>query len=557
MKNDLIGHQVLRRYRILQALGQGGMGVVYLGRTEGAAGFSRPVVVKAILPTLLERPDMADMFIREARILANLNHPGIVRVLDFGREGGRYLMVLEYVAGYDLARWRRYLVKTQRQAPTELAVYIVCQVLDALNYVHELKRDDGTPLNTVHRDVSPNNILLSDEGQVRLLDFGIASIISDQDDLSRGGGFKGKLLYAAPELLGSGTASAQSDIYSTAVVLYHLLAGKNPFGAPSDAEIIDRIRDLTPPPLGQQRADVSPALDAILERALQKNPADRYASAGQFAEALRYTQSRSDESLRQQLAECLRADFYGTLPEVMNTERLEQRDHAWRSAEVEPGALSHPPQSEGTLSGATVRHKPPPSRLELPVLTGPQRRQQLEKGAIGKRLLPSVLVGTLLGWFFWPSPQENSSPIREPEAAIPEVSHAVDAPPASQPSEGATAAPSANAEVTDAVETDVLKPTQATQLTQTVGEHSELIARCFDEHPVKSRPKEVRLGFRLRPDGRVRTVTLAPKEAVTTEFGKCIARGYQAIGFPPQGQALRFRIPIAIDDVLRAHGRIP
>lgn len=559
MDTALIGHQVLHRYRILQTLGQGGMGVVFLGRTEGAAGFFKPVVVKSILPTLLARSDMADMFIREAQILSNLNHPGIVRVLDFGREAGRYLMVLEYVAGFDLGTWRRFLAKTDRQTPVDLAVHIVCQVLDALNYAHELKRDDGTLLRTVHRDISPSNILLSDEGQVRILDFGIASIISDRGEQQAGGGFKGKLVYAAPELLHGGTPSPQSDIYSTAVVLYHLLAGKNPFGAPSEAEVMTRVREFIPPPLEAQRNGVTLALDAALARALSKNPAERYGSAGLFAEALRRTQKNADEALRQHLAGCLRTDFYGTLPEVMNTSRLEDRDRAWRSTEPTQSAASNPPQSDGTRGGRTVLQKPAPEPLKLPVLSGAQQRRRIEYSLFVRFFLPAVLVGAPLGWFLWP--QGTSDGALQPSSVLPDISEAV---PERQSEPLVIGAPSSALEdkTTDeddgaGGESEDLKPSQAAQLTQTVSAHSELIAGCFDGRSLEVRPKELVLGFRLRKDGRVRAVTLTPRELAATDFGKCVATGYQAIRFAPQSYALKFRIPVVIDDVLRAHGRIP
>src|SRR5690606_6559615 len=149
--DPMMGRLVLGRYRVIEALAQGGMGVVYLGRTEGAAGFSRPVVIKRVLPQLLGDPSIGKMFVREARILANLRHPGIVGVIDFGEEERAYVMVLEYVHGFDAGQWLSFLKRRKRRVPLDIALRVVLQVLDALHYAHCLKRPDGSAMQVVHR----------------------------------------------------------------------------------------------------------------------------------------------------------------------------------------------------------------------------------------------------------------------------------------------------------------------------------------------------------------------------------------------------------------------
>src|SRR5262245_24696603 len=214
---DMTGTLVLGRYRVVSPLARGGMGIVFLARTEGAAGFSRPVVIKRVVPDLAGDEAAAQSFAREARILSNLQHPNIVNVIDFDEEDGAYVMVLEYVHGYNVGQWQRYLLDTGRKMPIDYAIYITTRVLDALHYAHTFTRADGTPMQIVHRDVSPGNILLDTQGNVKLLDFGIARANEGGEYKTRDGYFKGKLTYAAPEIYEGTAASPQSDVYSAGV----------------------------------------------------------------------------------------------------------------------------------------------------------------------------------------------------------------------------------------------------------------------------------------------------------------------------------------------------
>jgi len=199
----MIGQLVLGRYRVVQLLARGGMGAVYLTRVEGAAGFAKPVVVKRILPHLSDSNDDQQRFIREAQILSNLRHPNIVNVIDFGKVEGAYLMVLEYVHGYHLGQWMKYVIGSRGRMPWEASIFVMLQVLAALNYAHTHSRSGGTSATIIHGDISPGNILIDVEGNVRLADFGIARIEAEQASRkgSIDGMFRGKLSYSAPELL--------------------------------------------------------------------------------------------------------------------------------------------------------------------------------------------------------------------------------------------------------------------------------------------------------------------------------------------------------------------
>src|ERR1051325_5231824 len=324
------GTLVLGRYRIVKQIARGGMGVVYLARTEGAQGFTRPVIVKRIIPDLAADEPTARAFVREARILANLQHPCIVNVIDFNEEDGAYVMVLEYVHGYNLGQWHKYVVETRGAFPVKYAIYIISRVLDALQYAHTLTRPDGTTMQIVHRDVSPGNILIDTQGHVKLLDFGIARADESDEYRTREGMFKGKLSYSAPEVY-DGVTSPKSDVYSAGVVLYQLLSGDNPFRGKDMAEIVRRVLSYKLPPIGKTRPDVSPALDQAIDRALVKNPQQRYPSAAAFADALRTVREEREEDFVTEFIDDVFNDFNGDMPQKLGLEPLQARDAAWRA----------------------------------------------------------------------------------------------------------------------------------------------------------------------------------------------------------------------------------
>jgi serine/threonine protein kinase len=327
-----IGQVLLGRYRVVRELAKGGMGVVYLARAEGAVGFVKPVVIKLVLPEHAADDRFRNMFVREARILANLRHPGIVDVLELGEEDGAYVMVLEYVRGYHVGQWSKYLRLKQRDLPADIAIQIVVDVLDALHHAHAMAHPDGTSMHIVHRDVSPSNILLDEDGRARLLDFGVARMRGGSAEyLTQVKGFVGKLIYSAPEVFAEGgEATPCSDAYSCAVVLHELLLGRNTFRADSQGKTLHRVLHHEPENLESLRADLPMGLDAILKKALSKIPADRYTTARELALALKSLQTEPESELRTKLADMLKSDFSREMSELLGLESLADRDEAWR-----------------------------------------------------------------------------------------------------------------------------------------------------------------------------------------------------------------------------------
>ncbi|MDQ3038130.1 MAG: serine/threonine protein kinase, partial [Myxococcota bacterium] len=334
----LLGALALGRYRIVQRLARGGMGVVYLGRTEGAAGFARPVVIKTILGDGPEAESLENMFVREARVLSRLQHPGIVQVLDFGREDDDYLLVLEYASGYHLGRWAAYAQRAYGRVDVDLALHVVAQVLDALHYAHTRQRPDGRSLEIVHRDVSPSNVFLDGEGRVRLLDFGIARMTGETaayrtDETT----IKGKLAYVPPDVFEGAPPTASADVYAAAVVLHELLLGKNDLRGRDMSDTVNRVLHRAPTRLASARGDVSLSLDALLARALSKRPEDRFASAAELAHALRALRGLSETEASAELAARVAIDFE-RLPAELGVESLAELDRAWREAKFDDEA---------------------------------------------------------------------------------------------------------------------------------------------------------------------------------------------------------------------------
>lgn len=344
--DELVGRRVLGRYRITQVLAEGGMGVVYIGRGEGAAGFTKPVVIKKIKGGIAESADAQKMFIREARILSYLRHPNIVNVVDFGEQDGSLLMVLEYVHGFNLGEWYRYLLMTRRRFPVTVGLYAAIQVLDALEHAHNAVRTDGRKLHIVHRDVSPTNVLIDTAGHVKLADFGVARAPGVTDEFQTAAGIvKGKLPYLAPELLEGAQPNQVTDVYAASLLLHEVLVGKNEFYAQDMASTMAKVHGHTPSLVSHVRPEAPKILDEILSRALAKRPEQRFQSAGALASELRRASGLSEDEAAEALLLQVRQDFHDEMADVLGISSLAQRDRAWRE---ELTGDSVPPERRAT-----------------------------------------------------------------------------------------------------------------------------------------------------------------------------------------------------------------
>jgi serine/threonine protein kinase len=272
------------RYELLHPIGCGGMAEVWKARLLGARSFAKTVVVKRILPHLGRNPEFAAMFTAEALLLARLDHPDIVSVIEFSSAGDELFIAMEYLEGVNLLD----VMKRVRPLPIGLVAYVVRAMCRALAYAHAVTDDDGRPLGLIHRDVSPTNVMVTLDGRVKLLDFGIAKAVHGTDETTRSGALKGKLSYLSPEAVaGDVDLDARSDIFSTGVVLHELLCGERLFKSSGhELAVLEKVRACAIDPPSMTRAEVGPELDAICMRAVARDRDERYAKADDFASDL-------------------------------------------------------------------------------------------------------------------------------------------------------------------------------------------------------------------------------------------------------------------------------
>ncbi|MDP3501571.1 MAG: serine/threonine-protein kinase [Myxococcales bacterium] len=278
-------HRTLGRYELLFLLGQGGMGEVHLARLSGAGGFEKLCIVKTILPQMKAETQFVERFHHEARVLTHLTHSNIAQVYDMGEADGTLFMAIEYVPGVDLARIETRSATTGTFLPLPIALHIGRLMCDALGYAHRKTSPEGTPLGIVHRDVSPQNVMVSYEGEVKVIDFGLAKS-AGRSKHTLPATVMGKLGYMSPEQALAKTVDHRSDIYSAGIVIWEMIAGRPLYQGGTMAEMVAMMANPTIPSLRTVREDVSEALDAVVLRALEKDPAARYNRGDEFARGL-------------------------------------------------------------------------------------------------------------------------------------------------------------------------------------------------------------------------------------------------------------------------------
>jgi serine/threonine protein kinase len=274
------------KYEIERRLAYGGMAEVFLARHGGADGFSRQVVIKRVLPHLTSNRGFLDMFRDEARITARLRHGNIVQVLEFGEEDGQYYLVLEYVEGVSLGTLLDLLGKRRRRLSVPECAHVCAEAARALDYAHKKTDEKGVPLVIIHRDVSPSNLLLSLEGEVKLADFGVAAARARLSP-TQVGVVKGKFAYMAPEILDGLPATARSDLFSLGAVLYEMLTGAAAFLGETEAATVRKVSDADPVPPSELRDDIPIELERFVQRMLAHAPERRPSRGMEVVDAMR------------------------------------------------------------------------------------------------------------------------------------------------------------------------------------------------------------------------------------------------------------------------------
>jgi len=274
-----------QRYQIIRKIDAGGMAEIFLAKAMSIQGMEKIVAIKRVLPSLTKNERFISMFLDEARLSILLNHANIVQVFDVNQSAGTYFIVMEYVDGHNVRRIFQKASELGYRVPVGVACFILMEVCKGLELAHNLRDPSGKPLRIVHRDLSPPNVLLSKSGEVKITDFGLAKAAS-QLTKTDPGIVKGKFSYLSPEVAEGRTADHRTDLFAGGIVLWELLANRRLFLGRSDVETVELVRKAEVPPVSRFNPEVTPDLEAIVNKALAKDPRQRFTSAREMGDAL-------------------------------------------------------------------------------------------------------------------------------------------------------------------------------------------------------------------------------------------------------------------------------
>ncbi|NPD29797.1 serine/threonine protein kinase, partial [Corallococcus exiguus] len=395
------------RYELVSWLGRGGMAETWRAQLVGDAGVTKPVLIKKVLPEYANDEAFIAMFISEARISATLSHGNVAQVFDFGRVDGEYFLAMEFVDGQPLHRVLKRAAKSGMGAlPVPIAVFIAMEMCRGLHYAHTRTNSSGQPLGIVHRDISPDNVLVSYEGQVKIVDFGIAKAQLLRGFKTAPGVVKGKYLFFSPEQARGEDVDARTDVWATGVVLYELLCGRMPVEGPPPAVMlrIGRGEFAAPKVL---RPDLPDALNELLLRALAPTREMRFESSLEFGDALaEFLYSNFPRFNAMTIAHLLRSLFKGDLKQEGRTlpvpRTFLEEMSTWRAP------LSTEPKAHGERPSVRIESEPPGP--QAPALFQELSRQSLFA------LAAAVVLGLGASWWFLsnadaPEPQPFSNSV--------------------------------------------------------------------------------------------------------------------------------------------------
>ncbi|MGD2096492.1 MAG: protein kinase [Desulfobacterales bacterium] len=340
--------QQFGKYQLLQKIAVGGMAELYRANVTRDHGFEKRVAIKKILPHLSGEGNLVKAFIDEAKLAALLQHENIIQIYDFGSIDGEYFIAMEYLFGKDLRKLIHKLRKCGRSLDLESALYIVSRICTGLDYSHKLRDLQGKPLNIIHRDINPQNIFLTYEGQVKIIDFGIAKAAS-HNSTTHEGLIKGKIAYMSPEQAMGHVIDHRSDIFSTGIILYELIAGRKMFEGET-MHIYSQVREAQFTPLKKLRPDLPDKLYAVVDRALAKEPDERYQTCGQMLAEI-------EECIFELSVRPNSRSFASFIKDFFKEEFAVEESALWTNKQVEsvlPSLDNHASSRDSDNTGSTV-----------------------------------------------------------------------------------------------------------------------------------------------------------------------------------------------------------
>ena len=351
------------RYTLFEEIGKGGMAQIYLARAETELGATRLAVVKEILPAFADDTRFADMLIHEAKLAAQLGHRRIVQVFDLGKEDDHLFIAMEYVEGFDLNALLRKCTENKAPLPAPHALGIVADVLEGLDYAHRRTGEDGEPLGVVHRDVSPSNVLISFEGEVKLCDFGIAHANDVVKEEASSEALKGKAGYMSPEHARGEKLDARADVFAVGIILWELLAGRRLYKPKSDVPLLEQARRADIPTVPDKGVPGHAQLETIVMKALAKDRDDRYPSAGAMLREL-------EAFLAENNLAASRLELGKWIGTTFGTDLLDRRRASERRLPKSHPPLRIPPVSDGAMRAFKKELEAPRVSIEPGSLAG-------------------------------------------------------------------------------------------------------------------------------------------------------------------------------------------
>lgn len=396
------------RYEVLFRIAAGGMAEVYAARMVGEGGFEKPVALKRMLPTLAEDERFVEMFLDEGRLAAHISSPHVVQTLDLGRaEDDSLYLVMELVVGVSLAALVRAVLRSKSQLPPAVAVEILSQAAAGLHDAHEARTMYGQPLEIVHRDISPQNILVDVSGRVRITDFGVARAL-ERATHTQSGEVKGKIGYFAPEQVRGKNVDRRTDIFAMGICAWETIAGQRLFQGDNPAQTLDMVMSMPVPRLDALRPDVPSEVADAIAKALERDQNERFQTAGEFAETLRnamrpagakgvaeLVRSHGGESLMK-LEDGLRARSPTSASRIRRAEQAGETSSPSRASRASASRTSSQPQTNAALSTPSPFGMAPiPIEIEAPKSEPASGTRWAMAGAGGVAAL--LCLGTI-GW---------------------------------------------------------------------------------------------------------------------------------------------------------------